>query len=117
MKNLNRKLLIALGVFLYLYSIMIYGLSSNATTFLLKDWGVVIGVSIIIIMAMNNLKVKAILNRGVFVYLGKFHIVSIYVIFQSRWYSLNFCMQRYPPFFFLSYVLQRQYFVLYYRII
>ncbi|AJH03362.1 acyltransferase [Bacillus thuringiensis] len=78
MKNLNRKLLIALGVFLYLYSIMIYGLSSNATTFLLKDWGVVIGVSIIIIMAMNNLKVKAILNRGVFVYLGEISY-SIYL--------------------------------------
>ncbi|PFI53295.1 acyltransferase [Bacillus cereus] len=78
MKNLNRKLLIALGVFLYLYSIMIYGLSSNDTTFLLKDWGVVIGVSIIIIMAMNNLKVKAILNKGVFVYLGEISY-SIYL--------------------------------------
>ncbi|WP_080118775.1 acyltransferase family protein [Bacillus cereus] len=78
MKNLNRKLLIALGVFLYLYSILIYGLSSNDTTFLLKDWGVVIGVSIIIIMAMNNLKVKAILNKGVFVYLGEISY-SIYL--------------------------------------
>ncbi|PEB90186.1 acyltransferase [Bacillus toyonensis] len=78
MKNLNRKLLIALGVFLYLYSIMIYGISSNDTTFLLKDWGVVIGVSIIIIMAMNNLKVKAILNKGVFVYLGEISY-SIYL--------------------------------------
>ncbi|MEZ2322417.1 acyltransferase [Bacillus tropicus] len=78
MKNLNRKLLIALGVFLYLYSIMIYGLSSNDTTFLLKDWGVVIGVSIIIIMAMNNLKVKAILNKGVFVHLGEISY-SIYL--------------------------------------
>ncbi|MFJ7983333.1 acyltransferase family protein [Lysinibacillus xylanilyticus] len=78
MKNSNRKLLIALGVFLYLYSILIYGLFQNDNTFLLKDWGVVIGVSIIIIMAMNNLKVKAILNKGVFVYLGEISY-SIYL--------------------------------------
>jgi len=78
MKSINRKLLIALGVFLYLYSILIYGLSQNDTTFILKDWGVVIGVSIIIIMAINNLKVKAILNKGVFVYLGEISY-SIYL--------------------------------------
>ena len=42
MKNLKR-FLIALGVILYLYSILIYGFSRNDTTFLLKDWGVVMG--------------------------------------------------------------------------
>ncbi|PGN51951.1 acyltransferase, partial [Bacillus cereus] len=63
---------------LYLYSILIYGFSRNDTTFLLKDWGVVIGISIFIIMAMSNLKVKAFLNKSVFVYLGEISY-SIYL--------------------------------------
>ncbi|TKI80136.1 acyltransferase, partial [Bacillus mycoides] len=37
MKNLNRKLLIALGVFLYLYSTGILLISRSDTAFLLKD--------------------------------------------------------------------------------
>ncbi|MBK5424675.1 acyltransferase [Bacillus mycoides] len=78
MKKFNKGFLIALGVILYLYSILIYGFSRNDTTFLLKDWGVVIGVSIFIIMAMSNLKVKAFLNKSVFVYLGEISY-SIYL--------------------------------------
>ncbi|WP_087944593.1 acyltransferase family protein [Bacillus mycoides] len=78
MKKINKGFLIALGVILYLYSILIYGFSRNDTTFLLKDWGVVIGVSIFIIMAMSNLKVKAFLNKSVFVYLGEISY-SIYL--------------------------------------
>ncbi len=60
MKKFNKGFLIALGIILYLYSILIYGISRNDTTFLLKDWGVVMGVSICIIMAMSNLKSKSI---------------------------------------------------------
>ncbi|MGE7632800.1 acyltransferase family protein [Bacillus paramycoides] len=78
MKKFNKGFLIALGIILYLYSILIYGFSRNDTTFLLKDWGVVIGVSIFIIMAMSNLKVKAFLNKSVFVYLGEISY-SIYL--------------------------------------
>ncbi|QWH42378.1 acyltransferase [Bacillus mycoides] len=78
MKKINKGFLIALGIILYLYSILIYGLSRNDTNFLLKDWGVVIGVSIFIIMAMSNLKVKAFLNKSVFVYLGEISY-SIYL--------------------------------------
>ncbi|CAM4197007.1 acyltransferase family protein [Bacillus albus] len=78
MKKLKKGFLIALGIILYLYSILIYGFSRNDTTFLLKDWGVVIGVSILIIMAMSNLKIKAILNKNVFVYLGEISY-SIYL--------------------------------------
>ncbi|EMI9086488.1 acyltransferase [Bacillus cereus group sp. RP37] len=78
MKKINKGFLIALGVILYLYSILIYGISRNDTTFLLKDWGVVMGVSIFIIMAMSNLKVKAFLNKSVFVYLGEISY-SIYL--------------------------------------
>ncbi|MGE6593811.1 acyltransferase family protein [Bacillus mycoides] len=78
MKNLKRNLLITLGIFLYVYSTGILLISRSDTAFLLKDWGVVIGVSILIIMAMNNLKVKAILNKSVFVYLGEISY-SIYL--------------------------------------
>ncbi|MBJ8084317.1 acyltransferase [Bacillus cereus group sp. N14] len=78
MKKFNKGFLIALGIILYLYSILIYGISRNDTTFLLKDWGVVMGVSIFIIMAMSNLKVKAFLNKSVFVYLGEISY-SIYL--------------------------------------
>ncbi|HDX9636185.1 MULTISPECIES: acyltransferase family protein [Bacillus cereus group] len=78
MKKFKKGFLIALGVILYLYSILIYGFSRNDTTFLLKDWGVVMGVSIFIIMAMSNLKVKAFLNKSVFVYLGEISY-SIYL--------------------------------------
>ncbi|WP_252378202.1 acyltransferase family protein [Bacillus cereus] len=78
MKKFKKGFLIALGVILYLYSILIYGVSRNDTTFLLKDWGVVMGVSIFIIMAMSNLKVKAFLNKSVFVYLGEISY-SIYL--------------------------------------
>ncbi|WHY31496.1 acyltransferase family protein [Bacillus wiedmannii] len=78
MKKFKKGFLIALGIILYLYSILIYGFSRNDTTFLLKDWGVVMGVSIFIIMAMSNLKVKAFLNKGVFVYLGEISY-SIYL--------------------------------------
>ncbi|MED2839667.1 acyltransferase [Bacillus wiedmannii] len=78
MKKINKGFLVALGVILYLYSILIYGISRNDTTFLLKDWGVVMGVSIFIIMAMSNLKVKAFLNKSVFVYLGEISY-SIYL--------------------------------------
>ncbi|KAA0784464.1 acyltransferase [Bacillus wiedmannii] len=78
MKKINKGFLIALGVILYLYSILIYGISRNDTTFLLKDWGVVMGVSIFIIMAMSNIKVKAFLNKSVFVYLGEISY-SIYL--------------------------------------
>ncbi|PEC85484.1 acyltransferase [Bacillus cereus] len=78
LKKFNKGFLIALGIILYLYSILIYGISRNDTTFLLKDWGVVMGVSIFIIMAMSNLKVKAFLNKSVFVYLGEISY-SIYL--------------------------------------
>ncbi|MGH0594343.1 acyltransferase family protein [Bacillus pretiosus] len=78
MKKFKKGFLIALGIILYLYSILIYGISRNDTTFLLKDWGVVMGVSIFIIMAMSNLKVKAFLNKSVFVYLGEISY-SIYL--------------------------------------
>ncbi|RWS45283.1 acyltransferase [Bacillus mycoides] len=78
MKKFNKGFLIVLGIILYLYSILIYGISRNDTTFLLKDWGVVMGVSIFIIMAMSNLKVKAFLNKSVFVYLGEISY-SIYL--------------------------------------
>ncbi|MFP3377564.1 acyltransferase [Bacillus sp. SIMBA_069] len=78
MKKFNKGFLIALGIILYLYSILIYGISRNDTTFLLKDWGVVLGVSIFIIMAMSNLKVKVFLNKSVFVYLGEISY-SIYL--------------------------------------
>nr|MCG3426447.1 acyltransferase [Bacillus thuringiensis] len=78
MKNLKRNLLITLGIFLYVYSTGILLISRSDTAFLLKDWGVVIGVSILIIMAMNNLKVKEILNKSVFVYLGEISY-SIYL--------------------------------------
>ncbi|KAA0742260.1 acyltransferase [Bacillus sp. AY3-1] len=78
MKKFKKGFLIALGIILYLYSILIYGFSRNDTTFLLKDWGVVMGVSIFIIMAMSNLKVKVFLNKSVFVYLGEISY-SIYL--------------------------------------
>ncbi|QWI16766.1 acyltransferase [Bacillus wiedmannii] len=78
MKKIKKGFLIALGIILYLYSILIYGFSRNDTTFLLKDWGVVMGVSIFIIMAMSNLKVKVFLNKSVFVYLGEISY-SIYL--------------------------------------
>ncbi|PFD78091.1 acyltransferase [Bacillus cereus] len=78
LKKFNKGFHIALGIILYLYSILIYGISRNDTTFLLKDWGVVMGVSIFIIMAMSNLKVKAFLNKSVFVYLGEISY-SIYL--------------------------------------
>ncbi|MCU4989880.1 acyltransferase [Bacillus cereus] len=78
MKKINKGFLIVIGIILYLYSILIYGFSRNDTTFLLKDWGVVMGVSIFIIMAMSNLKVKVFLNKGVFVYLGEISY-SIYL--------------------------------------
>ncbi|BAH42398.1 conserved hypothetical membrane protein [Brevibacillus brevis NBRC 100599] len=78
MKKLKRRLLITLGVILYLYSTGLLLISRSDTMFLLKDWGVVIGVSILIIMAMSNLKVKAILNKSVFVYLGEISY-SIYL--------------------------------------
>ncbi|PHE69511.1 acyltransferase [Bacillus wiedmannii] len=78
MKKFKKGCLIALGIILYLYSILIYGFSRNDTTFLLKDWGVVMGVSIFIIMALSNLKVKAFLNKSVFVYLGEISY-SIYL--------------------------------------
>ncbi|MEH7786650.1 acyltransferase [Bacillus thuringiensis] len=78
MKKFKKGFLITLGVILYLYSILIYGFSRNDTTFLIKDWGVVMGVSIFIIMAMSNLKVKAFLNKSVFVYLGEISY-SIYL--------------------------------------
>ncbi|WP_088122136.1 acyltransferase family protein [Bacillus wiedmannii] len=78
MKKFNKGFLIALGIILYLYSILIYGISRNDTTFLLKDWGVVLSVSIFILMAMSNLKVKVFLNKSVFVYLGEISY-SIYL--------------------------------------
>ncbi|MDC0762906.1 acyltransferase [Brevibacillus sp. AG] len=78
MKKWKRRLLITLGVILYLYSTGILFISRSDTYFLLKDWGVVIGVSILIIMAMSNLKVKAILNKSVFVYVGEISY-SIYL--------------------------------------
>lgn len=43
MKKYKKGFLIALGIILYLYSILIYGFSRNDTTFLFKDWGVVMG--------------------------------------------------------------------------
>ncbi|MGG4453804.1 acyltransferase family protein [Brevibacillus porteri] len=78
MKKLKRRLLITLGIILYLYSTGILAISRSDTYFLLKDWGVVIGVSILLIMAMSNLKVKAILNKSLFVYLGEISY-SIYL--------------------------------------
>ncbi|WP_087955700.1 acyltransferase family protein [Bacillus cereus] len=102
MKKFNKGFLIALGVILYLYSILIYGFSRNDTTFLLKDWGVVIGVSIFIIMAMSNLKVKAFLNKSVFVYLGEISY-SIYLChFPIMMVLFKLLYTKIPIFFLLA---------------
>ncbi|HDR3887463.1 TPA: acyltransferase [Bacillus cereus] len=102
MKKINKGFLIALGIILYLYSILIYGLSRNDTTFLLKDWGVVIGVSIFIIMAMSNLKVKAFLNKSVFVYLGEISY-SIYLChFPIMMVLFKLLYTKIPIFFLLT---------------
>ncbi|KFM95076.1 acyltransferase family protein [Bacillus clarus] len=76
--KIKRRLLILIGTILYLYSILIFGISRNDTTFLLKDWDVVIGVSIFIIVTMNHVKVKMILNKKILVYLGEISY-SIYL--------------------------------------
>ncbi|MED1269068.1 acyltransferase [Bacillus mycoides] len=102
MKKFNKGFLIALGIILYLYSILIYGFSRNDTTFLLKDWGVVIGVSIFIIMAMSNLKVKAFLNKSVFVYLGEISY-SIYLChFPIMMVLFKLLYTKIPIFFLLA---------------
>ncbi|WP_242215416.1 acyltransferase [Bacillus cereus group sp. BfR-BA-01383] len=101
MKKFKKGFLIALGIILYLYSILIYGFSRNGTTFLLKDWGVVIGVSIFIIMAMSNLKVKAFLNKNVFVYLGEISY-SIYLChFPIMMVLFKLLYSKIPIFFLL----------------
>ncbi|QWG28227.1 acyltransferase [Bacillus mycoides] len=102
MKKFKKGFLIALGIILYLYSILIYGFSRNDTTFLLKDWGVVIGVSIFIIMAMSNLKVKAFLNKSVFVYLGEISY-SIYLChFPIMMVLFKLLYTKIPIFFLLT---------------
>ncbi|MCS6591242.1 acyltransferase family protein [Bacillus cereus] len=102
MKKFKKGFLIALGVILYLYSILIYGFSRNDTTFLLKDWGVVMGVSIFIIMAMSNLKVKAFLNKSVFVYLGEISY-SIYLChFPIMMVLFKLLYTKIPIFFLLT---------------
>ncbi|EEL34477.1 O-acetyl transferase [Bacillus cereus Rock3-28] len=102
MKKFKKGFLIALGIILYLYSILIYGLSRNDTTFLLKDWGVVIGVSIFIIMAMSNLKVKAFLNKSVFVYVGEISY-SIYLChFPIMMVLFKLLYTKIPIFFLLT---------------
>ncbi|NRR15832.1 acyltransferase family protein [Bacillus pacificus] len=102
MKKFKKGFLIVLGVILYLYSILIYGFSRNDTTFLLKDWGVVMGVSIFIIMAMSNLKVKAFLNKSVFVYLGEISY-SIYLChFPIMMVLFKLLYTKIPIFFLLT---------------
>ncbi|MBY7124448.1 acyltransferase [Bacillus sp. 16GRE42] len=102
MKKFKKGFLIALGIILYLYSILIYGFSRNDTTFLLKDWGVVMGVSIFIIMAMSNLKVKAFLNKNVFVYLGEISY-SIYLChFPIMMLLFKLLYTKIPIFFLLT---------------
>ncbi|WP_081806894.1 acyltransferase family protein [Bacillus sp. H1a] len=102
MKKFKKGFLIALGIILYLYSILIYGFSRNDTTFLLQDWGVVIGVSIFIIMAMSNLKVKAFLNKSVFVYLGEISY-SIYLChFPIMMVLFKLLYTKIPIFFLLT---------------
>ncbi len=102
MKKFKKGFLIALGIILYLYSILIYGFSRNDTTFLLKDWGVVMGVSIFIIMAMSNLKVKAFLNKNVFVYLGEISY-SIYLChFPIMMVLFKLLYTKIPIFFLLT---------------
>ncbi|PFL24322.1 acyltransferase [Bacillus cereus] len=102
MKKFNKGFLIALGIILYLYSILIYGFSRNDTTFLLKDWGVVIGVSIFIIISMSNLKVKAFLNKSVFVYLGEISY-SIYLChFPIMMVLFKLLYTKIPIFFLLT---------------
>ncbi|EEM96241.1 acyltransferase family protein [Bacillus thuringiensis] len=102
MKKIKKGFLIALGIILYLYSILIYGFSRNDTTFLLKDWGVVMGVSIFIIMAMSNLKVKAFLNKSVFVYLGEISY-SIYLChFPIMMVLFKLLYTKIPIFFLLT---------------
>ncbi|PEC19046.1 acyltransferase family protein [Bacillus cereus] len=102
MKKFNKGFLIALGIILYLYSILIYGFSRNDTTFLLKDWGVVMGVSIFIIMAMSNLKVKAFLNKSAFVYLGEISY-SIYLChFPIMMVLFKLLYTKIPIFFLLT---------------
>ncbi|MEE6182049.1 acyltransferase family protein [Bacillus pretiosus] len=102
MKKLKKGFLIALGIILYLYSILIYGFSRNDTTFLLKDWGVVMGVSIFIIMAMSNLKVKILLNKSVFVYLGEISY-SIYLChFPIMMVLFKLLYTKIPIFFLLT---------------
>ncbi|MDA2518130.1 acyltransferase [Bacillus cereus] len=103
MKKFKKGFLIALGVILYLYSILIYGFSRNDTTFLLKDWGVVMGISIFIIMAMSNLKVKAFLNKSVFVYLGEISY-SIYLChFPIMMVLFKLLYTKIPIFFLLTF--------------
>ncbi|PEB72897.1 acyltransferase [Bacillus thuringiensis] len=102
MKKFKKGFLITLGVILYLYSILIYGFSRNDTTFLIKDWGVVMGVSIFIIMAMSNLKVKAFLNKSVFVYLGEISY-SIYLChFPIMMVLFKLLYTKIPIFFLLT---------------
>ncbi|MBE7098918.1 acyltransferase family protein [Bacillus cereus] len=102
MKKFKKGFLIALGIILYLYSILIYGFSRNDTTFLLKDWGVVMGVSIFIIMVMSNLKVKILLNKSVFVYLGEISY-SIYLChFPIMMVLFKLLYTKIPIFFLLT---------------
>ncbi|EEL36751.1 O-acetyl transferase [Bacillus cereus Rock3-29] len=102
MKKYKKGFLIALGIILYLYSILIYGFFRNDTTFLFKDWGVVMGVSIFIIMAMSNLKIKAFLNKSVFVYLGEISY-SIYLChFPIMMVLFKLLYTKIPIFFLLT---------------
>ncbi|MCU5685873.1 acyltransferase [Bacillus wiedmannii] len=102
MKIFKKGFLIALGIILYLYSILIYGFSRNDTTFLLKDWGVVMGVSIFTIMVMSNLKVKILLNKSVFVYLGEISY-SIYLChFPIMMVLFKLLYTKIPIFFLLT---------------
>ncbi|HDR7415490.1 TPA: acyltransferase, partial [Bacillus toyonensis] len=67
-----------------------------------KDWGVVMGVSIFIIMAMSNLKIKAFLNKSVFVYLGEISY-SIYLChFPIMMVLFKLLYTKIPIFFLLT---------------
>ena len=101
MKNLKRISYCIRGYPIFIFHFNLW-FSRNDTTFLLKDWGVVMGVSIFIIMAMSNLKVKAFLNKSVFVYLGEISY-SIYLChFPIMMVLFKLLYTKIPIFFLLT---------------
>lgn len=100
-KNLKRISYCIRGYPIFIFHFNLW-FSRNDTTFLLKDWGVVMGVSIFIIMAMSNLKVKAFLNKSVFVYLGEISY-SIYLChFPIMMVLFKLLYTKIPIFFLLT---------------